>query len=131
MSNDEIKSIVERFDSSAVLDYGFKDNEGDLIGKALAEATGAAGKPKLVSSIDELDDTAIVTYRGFSDIAFADQFTTGEYWCGQGIYGCGSYTAALKWDDVPINVITRAYTVLSKRGQQIPERMLRAVRKKQ
>lgn len=39
--------------------------------------------------------------------------------------------AALKWDDVSINVITRAYTVLSKRGQQIPERMLRAVRKKQ
>lgn len=39
--------------------------------------------------------------------------------------------AALKWDDVPINVITCAYTVLSKRGQQIPERMLRAVRKKQ
>lgn len=93
LSNDEIKSIVERFDSSAVLDYGFKDNEGDLIGKALAEATGAAGKPKLVSSIDELDDTMIVTYRGFSDVAFADQFTTGEYWCGQGIYGCGSYTA--------------------------------------
>lgn len=93
LSNDEIKSIVERFDSSAVLDYGFKDNEGDLIGKALAEATGAAGKPKLVSSIDELDDTTIVTYRGFSDVAFADQFTTGEYWCGQGMYGCGSYTA--------------------------------------
>lgn len=93
LSNDEIKSIVERFDSSAVLDYGFKDNEGDLIGKALAEATGAAGKPKLVPSIDELDDTTIVTYRGFSDVAFADQFTTGEYWCGQGMYGCGSYTA--------------------------------------
>ena len=93
LSNDEIESIVKRFDSSAVLDYGFKDNEGDLIGKALAEATGAAGKPKVVSSIDELDDTTIVTYRGFSDVAFADQFTTGEYWCGQGIYGCGSYTA--------------------------------------
>lgn len=39
--------------------------------------------------------------------------------------------AALKWDDVPIDVIARAYTVLSKRGQRIPERMLRAVRKKQ
>lgn len=38
---------------------------------------------------------------------------------------------ALKWDDVPIDVIMRVYTVLSKREQQIPERMLRAVRKKQ
>lgn len=93
LSNDEIESIVKRFDSSAVLNCGFKDDEGDLVGKALAEATGAAGKPKVVSSIDELDDTAIVTYRGFSDVAFADQFATGEYRCGQGVYGCGSYTA--------------------------------------
>lgn len=38
--------------------------------------------------------------------------------------------AALKWDDVPIDAITRAYAVSSKRGRQIPERMLRAVRKR-
>lgn len=35
--------------------------------------------------------------------------------------------AALKWDDVPTDVIARAYAVLSKRGQRIPGRMLRAV----
>lgn len=92
-SDDEIESIVERFDSSAALDYGLKDDEGGPIGKALAGATGAAGKPKSVPGIDDLDDTAAVTYRGFGDIAFAGRFTTGEYRCGQGIYGCGPYTA--------------------------------------
>lgn len=62
----------------------------DMYLAALARERGFIKVPSLVSDIDESSN--IVVWRGVSEAKYAEQFRTGDYFAGQGIYGNGTYT---------------------------------------
>ena len=91
----ESRSFVELVEKSYQQAGG--DAGEDMIMKAINKQQGYDGLPKILdkSVIDVFadDDNYVELFRGVKGAQFTEQFKTGEFYAGKGIYGNGTYTA--------------------------------------
>lgn len=93
LTDSEIREITDLYEKLAP-NSAFYGKEY-LAFKAIAKKQGFTEKPKVIrkDEFDKLPKTKhIITYRGLSDSKYYEDFKTGEYFAGTGIYGAGTYT---------------------------------------
>ena len=97
-SENAIEDILNEHGDEWIDQYydGGPDDIGDPIGKALSDRIGYSEPPTIV---DEISPDMTIVYRGVHDQGsrkasdFIEDFKRGDCFVGQGIMGCGTYTA--------------------------------------